>query len=138
VIKLTTSNSGHQMMQLRKMQIVTTIHTQAQLVDLSPTLIHNYLSTPLNTQLQMLFLPNQGTLLEKLSPATINIKLKKFYTATPHIKKPSASIQLKKLPSTNLQPKNKLSITYHTLTKLQKPHTTRYIRLKMLSTVSLN
>ena len=122
-------------MQLRKMQIVTTIHTDAQLVDLSPTLIHNYLSTPLNTQLQMLFLPNQGTLLEKLSPTTTNTNLKKFYTATSHIKKPSDSIQLKKLPPTNLQPKNKLSITYHTLTKLQKPPTTRYI---LLSTISLN
>ena len=44
---------------------------------------------------------------------------------------------MKKLPSTNLQPKNKLFITYHTLTKLQKPPTTRYIWLKMLSTVSL-
>ena len=46
-------------------------------------------------------------------------------------------IQLKKLPSTNLKPMNKLSITYHTLTKLQKPPATLLIRLKMLFTGSL-
>ena len=53
---------------------------------MSPTLLHTYLSTPLITQLKMMFLANTCTLLKKLSPATSHIKLKKFYTTTPHIK----------------------------------------------------
>ena len=59
--------------------------TQAEMWQLSPTLLHTYLSTPLNTQLQMLF--NPWTLLKKLSPATTtHTRLKKFYITTPNIK----------------------------------------------------
>ena len=41
-------------MQLRKMQIFIPPRTQAQLAEMSTTLLHGYLSTPINTKLQML------------------------------------------------------------------------------------
>ena len=41
-------------MQLRKMQIFIPPRTQAQLGEMSTTLLHGYLSTPINTKLQML------------------------------------------------------------------------------------
>ena len=78
---------------------------------------------------------NPHTQLKKLAPTSLHTQLKKWLTTISLIqlkKLPTISphTQLKKLPTT----KNKLSITYHTLMKLQKPPTTHYI---WLSTVSL-
>ena len=79
-------NPDHQMFPLPHHHHLTLLRmqlskTQAQLCQLSPTLIHTYLSTPLNTQLQwMLFFTTLWTLLKELSPATsTHIKVKKFY-----------------------------------------------------------